>query len=256
MSGGTQNFNVAVPSTPTLVLDVSEDAWQGDAQFTVTVDGQQVGGTYTATASHSAGQTQAISIPTSLSPGQHNIGVNFLNDAYAGPGADRNLYVDGATYNGTPIANSNLALMSGGTQNFNVAVPSAPSTTVTSTTSVAVPSTPALVLDVSEDAWQGDAQFTVSVDGQQVGGTYTATASHSAGQTQAISIPTSLSAASTTSASTSSTTPMVARRALTGIYMSTGPPTTGRRLLAALSPYYPTEPRPSALRFQAHQLWC
>ena len=87
------------------------------------MDGQQVGGTYTATASHSAGQTQAISIPTSLSPGQHNIGVNFLNDAYAGPGADRNLYVDGATYNGTPIANSNLALMSGGTQNFNVAVP-------------------------------------------------------------------------------------------------------------------------------------
>ena len=103
------------------MLNVSENAWQGDAQFTVTVDGQQVGGTYTTTASHGAGQTQSFAFPTNLSSGEHSIGVTFLNDAYGStPGADRNLYVDGATYNGTPVPGSVLSLYSNGTQNLNL----------------------------------------------------------------------------------------------------------------------------------------
>ena len=43
----------------------------------------------------------------------------------------------------------------------------------------------ALVVTVNEDAYQGDAQFTVSVDGTQVGGTQTTTALRGSGQTQA-----------------------------------------------------------------------
>jgi beta-glucanase (GH16 family) len=39
----------------------------------------------------------------------------------------------------------------------------------------------ALTLHVSNDAWDGNAQFTVSVDGQQVGGIQTVTANHGAG---------------------------------------------------------------------------
>ena len=213
---------ISPPSTAqsgtVLEIDVSEDAWQGDAQFTVTVDGQQIGGTYTASASHSAGQTQAIAIPTSLPAGDHQLGVKFLNDAYNGsPDTDRNLYIDGVKLNGTLIANSSAAQDSSGTAFFNVILPSDATTTpgsdtssdaTSSDTTLVVPPSPStpisppstaqsgtvLEIDVSEDAWQGDAQFTVTVDGQQIGGTYTASASHSAGQTQAIAIPTSLPA--------------------------------------------------------------
>ena len=39
----------------TLVLSISEDAYHGDAQFTVSVDGKQLGGTFTTTASRAAG---------------------------------------------------------------------------------------------------------------------------------------------------------------------------------------------------------
>ncbi|MCJ2012607.1 glycoside hydrolase family 16 protein, partial [Methylobacterium sp. J-076] len=44
----------------TLVLKLSEDAYKGDAQYTISVDGKQVGGTLTAHASHAAGQSDTI----------------------------------------------------------------------------------------------------------------------------------------------------------------------------------------------------
>ena len=75
----------------TLVINVSEDAWQGDAQFAVTIDGTQVGGTFTATASHAAKQSQAITLSTSLGAGPHEVALNYINDAYGGSAsADRN----------------------------------------------------------------------------------------------------------------------------------------------------------------------
>ena len=172
-NNGTDSF--AVPAAVTtasassgLVVNVAEDAWQGDAQFTVTVDGRQVGGTYTATASHGAGQSQAVTIGGSLAGGAHTIGVSFVNDSYGGTAStDRNLYVTGASYNGAAISGAATTLYSNGTDTFGVTAPALTSTAV---------------LNVSEDAWQGDAQFTVAVDGKQYGGTYTATASHAAGQ--------------------------------------------------------------------------
>ncbi len=168
----------AAPATG-LVVNVSEDAWSGDAQFTVTVDGKQVGGTYSATASHASGATQAVSVGT-LAAGTHQVGISFINDAYGGTAAtDRNLYVAGATYNGQSVGGSSAALYVNRTSSFGVTVPaSAPAAPVTSTA----------VVNVSEDAYLGDAQFTVAVDGKQMGGTYTATALHNAGQTQAITV--------------------------------------------------------------------
>ena len=168
----------AAPATG-LVVNVSEDAWNGDAQFTVTVDGKQVGGTYSATASHASGATQAVSVGT-LAAGSHQVGISFINDAYGGTAAtDRNLYVAGATYNGQAIGGSSAALYVNRTSSFGVTVPAAaPAAPVTSTA----------VVNVSEDAYLGDAQFTVAVDGKQMGGTYTATALHNAGQTQAITV--------------------------------------------------------------------
>lgn len=105
----------------TLVLLMSEDRYQGDAQFTVTVDGRQVGGTQTATASHSGGQSQAFTFNGQWGNGPHTVVVNFLNDAYGGNSAtDRNLYVDGISYDGTGYPADTANLYSNGPVSFAV----------------------------------------------------------------------------------------------------------------------------------------
>ena len=105
----------------TLVVEVSEDAWGGDAQFLVSVDGKQVGGTQTATASHGAGETQRMTFMGDFGSGQHQIGVRFINDAYAGtPDTDRNLYVHAVELNGVHAAKDQAVLLSNGTVNFTV----------------------------------------------------------------------------------------------------------------------------------------
>ena len=88
----------------TLALQVSEDAWNGNAQFTVSVDGTQIGGIQTTTASHAAGQTQTFNVLGTFAAGSHTATVNFLNDAYGGsPTTDRNLYVTGATIDNSVV---------------------------------------------------------------------------------------------------------------------------------------------------------
>ena len=104
-----------------LVLKISEDAYQGDAQYTVSVDGKQVGGTLTAHASHAAGQSDTVTVSGDWASGDHKVSINFLNDAYSGSAStDRNLYVDGATYNGADVSGSKIALMSAGAQAVTV----------------------------------------------------------------------------------------------------------------------------------------
>jgi hypothetical protein len=172
-----------------LVLSISEDAYLGDAQFTVSVDGNQLGGTFTATGWHSAGQEQLFTFNGTFAAGNHSVTVDFLNDAYGGSAAaDRNLYVDAISYDGTDTAQS-AVLGKTGPKSFSVA-----DTTVNPVTTPIPPPPPApvttgsgsdtLVLAISEDAYQGDAQFTVSIDGQQQGGTFTATALHNGGISQ------------------------------------------------------------------------
>jgi Ca-dependent carbohydrate-binding module xylan-binding/Right handed beta helix region len=160
----------------TVALAMSEDAWNGNAQFTVSVDSQQIGGVQTVVALHALGQTQEFDVQGNFGGGQHTVTVNFVNDAYGGtPATDRNLYVTGASYDGVASSGS-LSLFSNGPQ--SLVVGSVPAT-------VPVGSGPdTLDLKVSEDAWGGDAQFTVSVDGQQIGGTLTALASHASGSAQ------------------------------------------------------------------------
>jgi hypothetical protein len=101
-----------------LVLDISQDAWQGDAQFTVSVDGTRIGGVQTATAAHAAGADQAFTVLGDFSAGTNTVSVSFVNDAYAGaPSMDRNLYVDGIASGG--VTNDvGAVLLSNGTQSF------------------------------------------------------------------------------------------------------------------------------------------
>jgi beta-glucanase (GH16 family) len=104
-----------------LVLKISEDAYKGDAQFTVSVDGKQIGGTLTAHASHVAKQSDTITVNADWAAGDHKVSINFLNDAYDGTAStDRNLYVDSATYNGAAVSGSQISLMGAGAQAFNV----------------------------------------------------------------------------------------------------------------------------------------
>ena len=155
-----------LPATDTLVLSLSEDAYQGDAQCVVTVDGKTVGGTVTVTASHAKGQSQSVSLSGQWGPGAHDVGVQFINDAWGGTAAtDRNLYVNGATLDGQASTAAPVAQMANGTA--HMATGASP-----------------LVLQLSEDAYQGDAQFTVSVDGKTLGGAQSVGASHAAGAVQ------------------------------------------------------------------------
>ncbi len=85
-----------------LSLLFSEDAYQGNAQFIAKLDGTQIGAGSVA-ALHSAGQAQSFTHTGSWGPGLHDLEIDFTNDAYGGsPTADRNLYVNGVTYDGSP----------------------------------------------------------------------------------------------------------------------------------------------------------
>ena len=109
-----------------LTLYVSEDAYQGDAAFTVTIDGVQVGGTQTATASKALSQDQAFVLYGAWGAGPHTVAVDFLNDAWGGTAAlDRNLYVDGAIYDGIATPEP-LQLYTSGAQTMAVGVAGAP----------------------------------------------------------------------------------------------------------------------------------
>jgi hypothetical protein len=115
----------------TLVLKICEDAYQGNAQFTVSVDGKQLGGTFTATALHAAGADKTFAFNGDFGTGAHTVGVNFLNDAWGGSSAtDRNLYVDAITYKGADTKQA-AELAGTGVQNFTVSGGTVPSVTET-----------------------------------------------------------------------------------------------------------------------------
>jgi hypothetical protein len=195
---------VTIGSGPdTLALKVSEDAYLGNAQFTVSVDGHQIRGTQTTTASRAAGQTQTFNVLGTFAAGSHTATVSFLNDDYGGsPSLDRNLYVTGATIDNTVVPGATLTEHFQGPQSFSFQAPGTPgsgspgSGTPAPVTIGSGPDT--LALKVSEDAYLGNAQFTVSVDGHQIGGTQTTTASHAAGQTQTFNVLGTFAAGSNT----------------------------------------------------------
>jgi hypothetical protein len=171
-----------------IVLKISEDAYNGHAQYTISVDGKQVGTTLTASASHAAGQYDVITVKGDWAPGAHKVTVNFTNDAWGGSAAtDRNLHVDGITYNGKALAAGEADLLRNGPVDFAFTDGSAtPAPSPAPGTGTAVVKTigtgaDSLVLKLSQDAYQGNAQYSVFVDGKQIGGTLTAGALHGSG---------------------------------------------------------------------------
>ncbi|HEY7580440.1 MAG TPA: carbohydrate-binding domain-containing protein, partial [Acetobacteraceae bacterium] len=222
-----------------LVLNISEDRYanrdttsdaNGDATFVVLVDGKQIGGTLSATAMHSLHQTQPFTVKGNFGTGTHNVEVRLTNDAWSGVSSattDRNIYVDGVTYNGKAVAYTGQDVngagarftVSGGTSTTggtgstgstgSTTGSSSPPTGSTgntgstgSSTGAGTPATVGtgadqLVLHISEDRYanhdttsdaNGDATFVVLVDGKQIGGTLSATAMHSLHQTQPFTV--------------------------------------------------------------------
>ena len=68
---------VATSSTAAIALHLSEDAWMGDAQFIVSVDGQQLGGVQTVSALHGLGQGQTFTYQGAFGIGAHDSGDQF-----------------------------------------------------------------------------------------------------------------------------------------------------------------------------------
>ena len=167
-----------------LALGISEDAYQGDAQFIVTIDGIQIGGVLSTSASHSDGAVQVFHMMSDLGTGRHSVGLTFLNNLADGSGGDRNLFLDNATFDGSPIPGARLSEYRGGGQYFFF-VQGDLTTIEAAMPDITIGSGPdTVMLLVAEDAWQGDAQFTVAVDGVQVGGIQTATVPHGSGLDQ------------------------------------------------------------------------
>lgn len=108
----------------TLSLSLAEDAWQGNAQVSVAIDGTTIGAPQTVTALHSGGDAQTFTFSQALTAGTHDVAVSFLNDAYGGSTAtDRNLYITGASVDGAAVSGAAATLLSASTQHIQVNVP-------------------------------------------------------------------------------------------------------------------------------------
>jgi len=109
-------LNTTPPPPPsnsphTLALLLSEDAWKGDARFTVRVDGAAIGSDIPVAASHTLGQTQEFDFQGAWAAGQHNIEIDLTNDKYNGsPTKDRNLYAEKVIYDGTNYLGSEAGI--------------------------------------------------------------------------------------------------------------------------------------------------
>jgi hypothetical protein len=146
-SSGTKTVTKVGTGSDVLVLEIGQDAYQGDAQFAVKVDGVQVGGTLTAKALRANNVSELFEIRGNWGVGDHSVSVSFLNDLFGGSSsADRNLYVWGAKYNNTKVEAAKLDGISG-TESFVVKdttpVTATPSQPVPNPTPTPTPSRPA-----------------------------------------------------------------------------------------------------------------
>ncbi len=181
---GVAEITVAASATATpdtLVLRVSGDSWNGDPTFDVTVDGQVFEGLSTS-AAHSRGEWQEITLTGDFGGRPDSVAVSFTNDAWAGAGQDRNLYVRDLTLNGETY-DAGTARSTAGYTYANVA-PLATNGTVAFDTDAEAD---VLILKVSGDSWDGDPEFQISVNGKLAQG-FTVSADHGAGEWQEITL--------------------------------------------------------------------
>jgi aryl-phospho-beta-D-glucosidase BglC (GH1 family) len=159
----------APPILDTIVLNMSEDYADGGAEFTVSVNGQQMGGDVLASALHSSGDGGTVSLTGNWGSGVNDVQVSFINHAYG-----RNLYVNSISENGTTYAGTSAAFPNNGSHSFAVG----------GTTPTEAAPTDTVTLQLSGDAWEGDAMFVLYIDGKAVTKPEVVSALHDANQTQ------------------------------------------------------------------------
>ena len=186
---GSEGFTFTEPPNPsatavgsgpdTLALFLSERGEPAGAQFTVSVDGTQVGGVQTTAANVLTGQAQEFDLKGNFPTGTDAVTVTYLH------ASNSLLFVDSATLDNTAVPGSSLVLSNTGSASFSIIGPSAGVPTSVSTVG-AGPDT--LALDISQRAEPAGAQFTIAIDGTQIGGVQTASADSTAGQFQQLDV--------------------------------------------------------------------
>ena len=168
---------ITVGSGPeTLALTMAERGEPAGAQFTISVDGMQIGGVQTTVADLTSGESQTFDVEGNFAPGPNTVAIDYLN------ANNSVLVVQNATIDGTAVPSSAMGLSNVGSAGFSFIGPAA-NAPVTIGEGVDT-----LALDVSERGQSAGAQFTVDVDGTQVGGVQTTAADITAGLTQTIDV--------------------------------------------------------------------
>ena len=97
-----------------LIVGLVEDAYEGNAQYGLTLDGKAVA-TGTETMTRAGDVPDLVTLPGPFTSGSHTLKVTFLNDLYAGAAStDRNLYVVGATFDNQALNTPSTALLTTG----------------------------------------------------------------------------------------------------------------------------------------------
>ena len=105
-------------SPHTLELILTQDAYQGNAQFSMSLDGTASSAiTVSPVALTSSAQAEMFSWSGSITDRAHEIGVTFLNDAWGGNASlDRNVHVMGVVYDNKDYLPSAVNLTNTGSQ--------------------------------------------------------------------------------------------------------------------------------------------
>jgi hypothetical protein len=175
-SGKPEQFTITVaavvattpppPPSHVVVIGMTEDAYQGDAEYSVAVDGAQAAAGKITTL-QSSGKSQDISV--TVPDGTHAITVTLMNDAWGGtPETDLNLHVNYIKYDADTVWSVPTTLWTIGDK-LSVTVPAPPvQPTVITLTPVA--------LSIQDNAPAGTVIAIASVvmsDGSQFTGTLT-----------------------------------------------------------------------------------
>ena len=102
-------------SSDTLTVHLSEDAYQGNADFKLIIDNKISTTQQPVTALHNVGALQDFAFAGNFGYSETIVSIVFTNDAYGGSSStDRNLYVNGIDVNGVHSGNGVSALLSTG----------------------------------------------------------------------------------------------------------------------------------------------
>jgi hypothetical protein len=83
--------NPVTPETDKIAWNNAQDAWAGDAAFTVTVNGQQIGGDYTESRLHTSADGGSSSLTDDWDAGVNDVQVSLIDDASDGSSSDDRL---------------------------------------------------------------------------------------------------------------------------------------------------------------------